>query len=62
MLPELKILALALLAGFLVGIIFTAIKLPLPAPPHLAGLLGIVGIYLGYKFWHFIAETYFKAQ
>ena len=36
-------LVLALLAGFLVGIVFSAIKLPLPAPPALAGILGIVG-------------------
>ena len=38
---------LSLLAGFIVGIVFTAIKLPLPAPPVLSGIMGIVGIYLG---------------
>ena len=37
----------ALFAGFVVGIVFSAIKLPLPAPPVLSGILGIVGIYLG---------------
>lgn len=38
---------LALLAGFLVGVLFTWIGLPLPAPPVLSGVMGIVGIYLG---------------
>ena len=52
-------LFLAILAGFLVGIIFSAIKLPLPAPPVLAGILGIVGIYLGGETWKFIAEKFF---
>ncbi len=38
---------LSLLAGFIVGIVFSAIKLPLPAPPVLSGVVGIAGIYLG---------------
>jgi XapX domain-containing protein len=38
---------LALLAGIIVGVVFTLIRLPLPAPPFLAGIMGIVGIYLG---------------
>ena len=53
-------LFLAILAGFLVGIIFSAIKLPLPAPPVLAGILGIVGIYLGGATWNIIAEKFFS--
>ncbi len=39
---------LALLAGFIVGLVFCFIKLPLPAPPTLAGVMGIAGVYLGY--------------
>lgn len=50
---------LAILAGFLVGLIFSAIKLPLPAPPVLAGVLGIIGIYLGGETWKFVAEKFF---
>jgi XapX domain-containing protein len=46
---------LALLAGFIVGILFSAIKLPLPAPPALAGVIGIAGIYLGGETWKFLA-------
>lgn len=39
----------ALAVGFVVGFIFSRLRLPIPAPPTLAGLLGVVGIYLGYK-------------
>ena len=46
---------LALLAGVVVGILFSAIKLPLPAPPALAGVMGIAGIYLGGETWKFFA-------
>ncbi|NWK57093.1 DUF1427 family protein [Verrucomicrobiaceae bacterium N1E253] len=42
---------LALVAGLIVGILFSAIKLPIPAPPALPGVLGIVGIYLGGLIW-----------
>ncbi|ALS22413.1 MULTISPECIES: XapX domain-containing protein [Paenibacillus] len=38
---------LAFIAGLIVGVVFKWIKLPLPAPPVLPGVLGIVGIYLG---------------
>lgn len=38
---------LALFAGLAVGVLFKFLKLPLPAPPVLSGVLGIVGIYLG---------------
>ncbi len=44
-----KEILLALLAGIIVGIVFKLIKLPIPAPPVLSGIMGIVGIYLGYK-------------
>ena len=40
--------ALALLTGFLTGAVFRFLNVPIPAPPNLAGILGIVGIYLGY--------------
>ncbi|MTI83562.1 MAG: XapX domain-containing protein [Firmicutes bacterium] len=39
---------LALLTGFVLGLIFCRLKLPVPAPPSLAGVMGIVGIFLGY--------------
>ena len=40
--------ALALLTGFLTGAVFRLVNVPIPAPPNAAGVLGIVGIYLGY--------------
>ena len=40
---------LALLTGIVAGALFRYLSVPIPAPPNLAGLMGIVGIYLGYK-------------
>jgi XapX domain-containing protein len=45
---------LALLTGFLAGAAFAFVGVPIPAPPELAGLLGIVGIYLGFKTVEFL--------
>jgi XapX domain-containing protein len=42
-------LVLALLTGVFAGALFSFIKVTIPAPPNLPGILGIVGIYLGYK-------------
>lgn len=38
----------SLATGFAVGAIFSLIKLPIPAPPELPGIVGIVGIFLGF--------------
>lgn len=35
-------------AGLGCGIVFALLKLPIPAPPVLAGVMGIIGIFLGY--------------
>lgn len=40
---------LALLTGLLTGALFKSLQIPIPAPPNLSGVMGIVGIYLGYK-------------
>lgn len=39
---------LSLLTGIIFGILCTLLKLPLPAPNCLAGVLGIFGVFLGY--------------
>ncbi|WP_206485531.1 XapX domain-containing protein [Thalassotalea sp. G2M2-11] len=51
---------LALVAGTIVGLLFSIIKLPLPAPPVLSGIAGIFGIYLGGTAYHWIVERFFS--
>lgn len=40
---------LPLLTGFIVGVVFSLLKLPIPAPAVIEGILGILGIFIGYK-------------
>ncbi|MCH2055593.1 MAG: XapX domain-containing protein [Thalassotalea sp.] len=51
---------LALAAGAIVGILFSLLKLPLPAPPVLSGIAGIAGIYLGGVGYQWIIERFFS--
>jgi XapX domain-containing protein len=51
-----KEVLLSLMAGLLVGIIFKLIKLPIPAPPVLSGVVGIVGVYLGAVFVDWVSK------
>lgn len=46
---DVTIAVLALLTGLVAGAVFSFLQVPIPAPPELPGVLGIVGIYLGYK-------------
>jgi XapX domain-containing protein len=39
----------ALAVGVVVGFLFSRLRLPVPAPPEIAGILGIVGIWLGFR-------------
>ncbi|MBA2872806.1 XapX domain-containing protein [Anoxybacillus calidus] len=50
-----KEVILSLLTGMIVGFLFALLRLPIPAPPALAGIMGIVGIYLGMKVFQWIA-------
>lgn len=34
--------------GLIFGVLVSFLRLPLPAPPTLAGVMGIVGLYFGY--------------
>ncbi|ACL70556.1 XapX domain-containing protein [Halothermothrix orenii] len=43
-----KEVLLSLLSGMIVGALFSFVKLPIPAPPNLAGVAGIIGIFLGF--------------
>lgn len=40
-------IALALVVGTLIGVIFTALNLPVPVPHGLAGLFGLIGMFAG---------------
>lgn len=51
---------LALFAGFIVGVLFSFLKLPIPAPPVLSGIMGIVGVYLGAQIYQWIIEQFFS--
>ncbi len=51
-----KEIILSFLTGFVVGLIFSLLKLPIPAPPNLAGVMGIIGIFLGYIIWKFLEK------
>ena len=35
------------ITGILVGAIFSLLKMPIPAPNNISGILGIVGIFIG---------------
>ena len=47
---------LALMTGTFVGGLFSIIKLPIPAPKSISGILGIVGIFIGYT----LVQKYFN--
>jgi len=40
---------LALVTGLVAGAVFAVLNIPIPAPPELAGVMGIVGLFAGYK-------------
>ncbi|SKC56905.1 XapX domain-containing protein [Maledivibacter halophilus] len=41
------------IAGIVLGILFKKARLPLPAPPVLAGVIGILGVLIGGKLIEF---------
>jgi len=48
---------LSLLLGGVTGAVFSIFSLPVPAPGNLAGVMGIVGLFLGY-----VIGQYFKTK
>lgn len=54
-----KELLFAMLSGLIVGIVFKLLRMPLPAPPVLAGIIGIFGIYLGGRLIEWINRILF---
>jgi XapX domain-containing protein len=50
---------LSLLAGWVIGIIFAWLKLPIPAPPPL-GLVGAAGLTLGAFCYQCLSQIFVK--
>ncbi|WP_129598374.1 XapX domain-containing protein [Anaerophilus nitritogenes] len=55
-----KLVFMALLTGAITGSIFSYLKLPLPAPPTLAGIAGIIGLFLGFKGTEYLIQILTK--
>lgn len=53
-----RLVILSIVTGFIVGFVFAIFKLPIPAPPALPGVTGIVGIYLGFKAFEQVAPWF----
>ena len=49
---------LSFFTGTTMGFIFSLIKLPIPAPLSLAGVMGVVGVYAGYKLYQVISPFF----
>jgi XapX domain-containing protein len=49
---------LAFATGLAVGVVFSLVKLPSPAPPFL-GLIGLIGMFSGQRLWPFLASQFF---
>lgn len=56
-----KELFLSMLAGIVIGIVFKFLRLPLPAPPVLAGVLGVFGVYIGGVIVDYIFKTFINS-
>lgn len=56
---EIGTILLSLGTGLFVGLLFSAFKLPLPAPP-LMGIVGILGIWGGSQLWPHLANFFTK--
>ena len=51
---------IATLTGFAVGLLFSFLRLPIPAPPVLPGVMGIIGVYLGSVVFQEIASRFMQ--
>jgi XapX domain-containing protein len=48
---------LATCTGLVTGALFRFLEIPIPAPPELPGLMGIVGIYAGFKIVEYLGVS-----
>lgn len=56
---DMKEILLSTVTGIVVGFIFALFRLPIPAPPVLAGVMGIFGIYIGVRLFQWISRWFF---
>ena len=54
----LKTIIFSLLCGMTFGLSFSFAKLPLPAPLTFSGVIGIFGVYLGYKLYFWLGGSF----
>lgn len=47
---------MSLVTGAVVGTAFGFLRLPIPAPPTLAGIAGVVGVFLGFVIINFFRK------
>lgn len=45
--PKMVVMLVALLVGIVIGIIFKSMKLPVPVPHDFAGIVGLIGMFVG---------------
>lgn len=53
-----KEILMSMVVGAVIGFVFKMINLPLPAPPALAGVTGILGVYMGGKIFEYIGKMF----
>jgi XapX domain-containing protein len=56
---DLTLVLLATLTGMLTGAVFNAAGVPIPAPPNFAGVMGVVGVFLGYRLIEWVSAVAF---
>ncbi len=47
----------SLICGTVIGFVFSAGKMPVPVPPTIEGMMGIIGMFLGFTFMNYILEV-----
>lgn len=56
---DFALVAAALATGMVTGAVFNTVGVPIPAPPNLAGVMGIIGVFLGYKLIEIVSSFAF---
>ena len=57
---KMTIMLIALAVGIVIGAIFKALKLPVPVPHDFAGILGVMGMFIGAMLVDVLAKFFTK--